>query len=185
MFDISLLKNDSKEKLEIDMDINFTSEDLKDTPIKDVKDIKAKGTINRVSNDLYHLELNITGTLVLTCARSLENVLYPIDIFIDKNIEEEPKSDEKPLILQNSLDIFAIVWENIILEVPLRVVKEDANFISEGNGWSLVEENDKEETKEEENDKKEIKEENDKKEKKEENDKYCSIWWNYFILHSC
>ena len=35
MFDISLLKNDSKEKLEIDMDINFTSEDLKDTPIKD------------------------------------------------------------------------------------------------------------------------------------------------------
>ena len=21
--------------------------------------------------------------------------------------------------------------------------------------------------------------------KKEENDKYCSIWWNYFILHSC
>lgn len=145
MFDISLLKNDSKEKLEIDMDINFTSEDLKDTPIKDAKDIKAKGTINRVSNDLYHLELNITGTLVLTCARSLENVFYPIDIFIDKNIEEEPKSDEKPLILQNSLDIFAIVWENIILEVPLRVVKEDANFISEGNGWSLVEENDKEE----------------------------------------
>lgn len=145
MFDISLLKNDSKEKLEIDMDINFTSEDLKDNPIKDAKDIKAKGTINRVSNDLYHLELNITGTLVLTCARSLENVFYPIDIFIDKNIEEEPKSDEKPLILQNSLDIFAIVWENIILEVPLRVVKEDANFISEGNGWSLVEENDKEE----------------------------------------
>ena len=47
--------------------------------------------------------------------------------------------------MQNSLDIFAIVWENIILEVPLRVVKEDANFISEGNGWSLVEENDKEE----------------------------------------
>ena len=37
------------------------------------------------------------------------------------------------------------MWENIILEVPLRVVKEDANFISEGNGWSLVEENDKEE----------------------------------------
>ena len=37
MFDISLLKNDSKEKLEIDMDINFASEDLKDTPIKDAK----------------------------------------------------------------------------------------------------------------------------------------------------
>ena len=65
MFDISLLKNDSKEKLEIDMDINFTSEDLKDNPIKDAKDIKAKGTVSRVSNDLYHLELNITGTLVL------------------------------------------------------------------------------------------------------------------------
>ena len=39
-----------------------------------------------------------------------------------------------------SLDIFEIVWENIVLEVPLRVVKEDASFISEGNGWSLIDE---------------------------------------------
>jgi len=33
------------------------------------------------------------------------------------------------------------VWENIVLEVPLRVVKEDASFISKGECWSLKDEN--------------------------------------------
>ena len=38
------------------------------------------------------------------------------------------------------------MWENIVLEVPLRVVKEDASFISEGNGWSLTDEDELKET---------------------------------------
>ena len=86
MFDISELKNNTKEFLDIDMDISFSLEDLKDTPIKNTKNIKAKGKITRLSNILYHLELNITGIMVLTCARSLTDVDYPLDIFIDKNL---------------------------------------------------------------------------------------------------
>ena len=35
------------------------------------------------------------------------------------------------------------MWENIVLEVPLRVVNEDAEFTKEGNGWSLVIENER------------------------------------------
>ena len=46
-----------------------------------------------------------------------------------------------PLITQNMLDLRAIVWENIVLEVPLRVIKEDASFIKQGEGWNLVDEN--------------------------------------------
>lgn len=143
MFDISELKNNTKEFLDIDMDISFSLEDLKDTPIKNTKNIKAKGKITKLSNILYHLELNITGIMVLTCARSLTDVDYPLDIFIDKNIEDSEKVDEKQLFFQNSLDIFSIVWENIVLEVPLRVVNEDAEFTKEGNGWSLVIENER------------------------------------------
>lgn len=142
MLDISKLKNGTLEKIDFDEIVNFTDDDIKDTSIKRLNNVRAKGNIERINDDIYHLTLNITGDMVLLCARSLEEVVYPIDIFIDKNVSETTNEDEKPIILQNSLDIFGIVWENIVLEVPLRVVKENAEFLSEGNGWSLIEEND-------------------------------------------
>lgn len=145
MFDISKLKNGIVNSLDIDESINFTEEDLKDTEIRRLENVKVKGKISRIENDIYHISINITGNMVLECARSLEDVDYKLDISVDKNIGEEASDEEKPLILQNTLDIFAIVWENIVLEVPLRVVKEDATYLKEGNGWSL-EEDSKEKT---------------------------------------
>lgn len=143
MIDITPLKNESKEKIEFDENLEYTSDDLKNTSIKRLENVNAKGSISRVSDDVYHLELTIQGNMVLVCARSLEEVNYPINIFIDKNVSENVIPDEKQIFFQNSLDIFGIVWENIVLEVPLRVVNEDAEFTKEGNGWSLVIENER------------------------------------------
>lgn len=143
MFDISKLKNNTESTLEIDEEIKINEETLKTTEIKRLENIKAKGTITRIDNNIYHITLNITGNMVLLCARSLEEVGKPLNIYIDKNIGEEENDEEKQLIFQNGLDIFAIVWENIVLEVPLRVIKEDADFLESGDGWSLIDEKDK------------------------------------------
>lgn len=141
MFDISKLKNNTEQKLEINETIDFPDEKLKGTEIQRLEGVKATGEITRIESSTYHLTLNITGNMVLLCARSLEEVDYPLNIFIDENIEEEAEMSENQVIFQNSLDIFEIVWENIVLEVPLRVVKEDASFISKGECWSLKDEN--------------------------------------------
>ena len=141
MFDISKLKNNIETTLEINETLEFKEETLKNTEIKRLENIKVTGNITRLDNLIYHITLNITGNMVLLCARSLEEVNYPLNIFLDKNIGEEDEEEENRLILQNSLDIFAIVWENIVLEVPLRVIKEDATFISKGDGWSLEDNN--------------------------------------------
>lgn len=143
MLDISKLQSGSLNKLEFNENFTFSEEDLKEAGIQRVKDITAKGTVLRVSDDTYHIEMNIKGTIVLLCSRSLEEVDYPVNINIDKTITEGIETDEKPIILQNSLDIFSIVWENIVTEVPLRVIKEDATFITKGEGWSLMEEGEK------------------------------------------
>lgn len=140
MFDISKLNNNTEEKLEIDESLEFSKDKLKDTDIESLDNIKVKGFVSRIQDNVYHLSIHITGNMVLLCARSLEKVTYPLDIFVDKNIGEVENDEEIQVIYQNSLDIFEIVWENIVLEVPLRVVKEDASFISEGNGWSLIDE---------------------------------------------
>lgn len=143
MFDISKLKNNIEISLEIDEKIEFNSEKLKTTEIQKLENIKAKGTISRVDNNVYHITLNITGNMILLCARSLNEVNCPLNIILDKNIKEEGSDEENQLIFQNSLDISSIVWENIVLEVPLRVIKEDATFLSKGDGWSLIDENEK------------------------------------------
>jgi uncharacterized protein len=143
MFDISKLKNNTEETLTIDENITFDEKNLEKTEIKRLENIKATGNITRLNNSVYHLTLKITGNMVLSCARSLEEVEQPLNIYIDKNIEEDGFSEEKQLIFQNGLDIFGIVWENIVLEVPLRVVKEDAKILNSGDGWSLIDENKK------------------------------------------
>ncbi len=138
MLDITELKNGAINKLEIDESLEFSEEILKNTEIKRLENIKAKGELTRIENSTYHITLNITRNMVLLCARSLEEVDYKLNIFIDKNIGEEETVEEKQVILQNSLDIFGIVWENIVLEVPLRVIKENADFLESGDGWSLI-----------------------------------------------
>lgn len=143
MFDITKLKNNTESSLEINETLSFDQEKLSTTEIQKLENIKVTGSIARLENDVYHLTANITGNMVLLCARSLEEVNYPLNIFIDKNLESEDNFEEKQVIFQNSLDIFTIVWENIVLEVPLRVVKEDAEYLQKGDGWSLVDDKEK------------------------------------------
>ena len=40
---------------------------------------------------------------------------------------------------KNTLDIMGILWENIVLEVPISISTSENTF-QEGNGWELVEE---------------------------------------------
>ena len=139
MFDISALKSSVVSSLNINEDFTFTNDDIKDTDIVRLENIHASGKIERIEETTYRIDLNIKGNMVLLCARSLEEVNYPLDIALSENISEET-SEDLPLITQNMLDLRSIVWENIVLEVPLRVIKEDASFITEGDGWNLVDE---------------------------------------------
>ena len=139
MFDISALKSSVVSSLNINEDFTFTNDDIKDTDIVRLENIHASGKIERIEETTYRIDLNIKGNMVLLCARSLEEVNYPLDIALSENISEET-SEDLPLITQNMLDLRSIVWENIVLEVPLRVIKVDASFITEGDGWNLVDE---------------------------------------------
>ena len=82
--------------------------------------------------------------MTLLCARTLKKVNRQFDIQIDEIIDEN--SDNSLEIIQNSLDIFPIVWQNILVDVPLRVLAPDAKEESlEGDGWRLITEDTNEE----------------------------------------
>ena len=65
----------------------------------------------------------------------MHNLCY--NIVINGTLNELlDENDEK---FTNILDIFPIIWENILMEIPMRVVSPSAEDLEiKGDGWRLV-----------------------------------------------
>ena len=85
--DITRLKSGIDSNVIIDLNYSFTKEQLENTNILELNDIKIKGEItNGIEN--YHLKLNIKGTMILPCSISLKPTKYPFSIDLDDEIDE-------------------------------------------------------------------------------------------------
>ncbi len=117
---------------------------LENTDIRKISPVKVEGFILN-NEETYELDINVSGVMILPCARTLKDVEYSFNIDINEIIGEN--DDNSLEIIQNRLEIFPIVWQNILVDVPLRVLAPDAKEESlEGDGWRLItEDNDKEE----------------------------------------
>ena len=141
--DLTKLLNTNLYKIAVDTELTILPEYLVGTDIKSITPVKVSGYVYNNEEELS-LEMVASGTMILTCARTLKDVEYPFNIEIDEIIGEN--EDNSLEIVQNSLDIFPIVWQNILVDVPLRVLHPDAKEESlEGDGWRLITEDDKKE----------------------------------------
>ena len=125
-------------KIDIDENFNIDESLYKNTDIRELKDMKVKATVSIDYEDEINLNLTITGTMILPCAISLKDVPYDFVSEIDENIgkfEEIYKNNK------NLLEISPILWENIVLEIPIRVVSKDIKpSNTSGDGWELISE---------------------------------------------
>ena len=125
---------------EIEIDEDFTIEDsyIVNTEIRSLKDLHISGVIEIDYDDNVNLELNLSGTMVLPCAVTLNDVDYKFESNIEENIGKFEEIFKKN---KNSLEISDILWENIVLEIPIRVVSESAEpSNTSGDGWELISE---------------------------------------------
>ena len=80
--------------------------------------------------------------MVLPCAITLKPVDYPFNIKISGEIDElYSEIDENNKNFKNSIDILPIIWENILLEIPIRVVSDEArnsDINMSGDGWKFT-----------------------------------------------
>lgn len=117
-------------------EISVSGDMLNGTEIRRISPIKVSGYVSCIEGD-YSLNINVTGTMILPCARTLKDVEYPFDIQINEVIGEN--DDNSLEIIQNRLEIFPIIWQYILVDVPLRVLAPDAKEESlEGDGWRLI-----------------------------------------------
>lgn len=128
--DLNLLN--TKSKIDIDGKVSFSKEEVQKAGILDMKEIYVKGSLNQE----YQLDLNIKGEMILPCSLTLEPVNYPFDIKIDENLDEFIENTKKT---QKTIDILPIIWENILMEIPMKVVSPNAkNIKTKGDGWELI-----------------------------------------------
>ena len=138
--DITKLRSNYEKLINIDEEINNITEGLEGTDIKKIKNLKINGYIDRDVLDEYHIYLKIEGTLILECAITLKDVEYPISVEIDDNYEDlMAEIGENVKNITNSLDIWPIVWHNVLLVVPMRVVSPGAEAeVTKGEGWEFI-----------------------------------------------
>lgn len=138
--DITELINGSKNKIEVNDVINFDKEIFKNTDIIKLDNISLNGNIHVDNANIYHIDIDVNGIMVLPCSITLKPVDYKFLCKVEEEYDETELSNMKNnKILKNSIDILPIIWENIVLEIPLKVLSSDAYDTKlEGDGWKLI-----------------------------------------------
>ncbi len=138
--DLTVLKNNLSNKIDIDINYSFSEEELKSTEIRKLNNVSIKGIIKKDVLNNEVLDVRVKGVMILPCARTLKDVSYPFSFEINGEINKLLEDlQEKSKNFENSIDIFPIIWENILMEIPMRVVSDDASDLkTEGNGWKLI-----------------------------------------------
>ena len=131
---IDLRKLYSLASVDVDGTITFPEEKLKSAGIIRLEDVSVHGKAIINYEDDIELDLDLSGKMYLPCAISLEEVEVPFATKIEEIIGENN--------INNNfyLDLSDILWENIVLEIPIKVVKEGVQLeTSSGKGWSVEE----------------------------------------------
>lgn len=136
------LCNNLESEININNKLIINDNLLKNVSIKELVNTYFEGKITRIDDYNFSIVGILKGTMVLPDNITLENVNYDFSIKIDEIFGQKTENSENNLeIVQNTIDILPFLWQNIIVEIPLKVVSEkNQNKTIEGNGWRLISE---------------------------------------------
>lgn len=144
--DLLPLQNGIVKEIPIRENLYFTKEKLSGTELLDLQDVEVEGFLEKNAAEQIECHLLVRGVMVLPCSITLKATKYPFETGIQDtltNLWEEMGFFEKKV--ENTIDILPIIWENILMEIPMKVVSEDATLEKkQGDGWQLITEEDTE-----------------------------------------
>ncbi len=119
--------------------------------INGLKDIAVDGVISyNAEQDIATVSFDIGGIMVCPCAITLQEVEVPFNVEVDE-VFSFLRADEYDAIpiKGEELNIGPLVFETIMQEVPLKVVKEGIIDYPKGDGWKITSEEEYAKSKEE------------------------------------
>lgn len=141
---IELNKLKVNDRFTYDEDIVIDKTVYNNADIKDLKGLHLKGIIYYNSAEILEINLHLTGIMSLLDSITLETIEHTFSIEIEEEYSlNDPYFKEYYEKEQNILDIMSVLWENIVLEVPISITQvKDAKL--SGEGWQLGEEENEE-----------------------------------------
>ncbi len=138
---IDLKELSNQDIINIDESVDIPKEYLQNTAILDLKKVSFVGKLFSNSEEEMLLEGNLEGVMVIQDSYSLDLIDYSFQTEIEEFIPLETlKKLEKN---ENTLDITEILWQNIVLEVPISYSKDKNIETLSGEGWELRDKNTK------------------------------------------
>lgn len=113
--------------------------------LRNLKDVEVSGSIHYDDkSEVADVLLKIKGIMVVPCAITNEDVDYPFDsegdvIYAFHKVEKDSDIIEAK---GDVIELMPQVFQQIILEIPLKVVKEGLKEYPHGNGWEVMKEED-------------------------------------------
>ncbi|KGX93277.1 hypothetical protein N781_12780 [Pontibacillus halophilus JSM 076056 = DSM 19796] len=151
-FPLQQLKTATEKPLTFDENVDISELETMPNDIREIPPVHVTGQA-RTQGDEVTFQMKLNGTMTLPCARTLADVEYPFsfeatEVFSLSPYHEEG-DEEVHEIHGEVLDLTPYIKENVILEIPLQVFSDDEDVLnealSEGQGWSLITEEQKEE----------------------------------------
>ena len=91
-------------------------------------DVRCVGSGHALSNDTFSFQLHIETIMYLADCWTFEEVPYPVVVDIEEVFTKDLKliTDDNDFryIERNTIDLYDVVWENVILEKPISIKKQ-------------------------------------------------------------
>ena len=128
---ISKLIKELAKEVKIDEEVDFADVARQNPDIKKMSKVLVTGkgffypTIHTMKFDL-----KIKAQLTLSCALTLDDVIYPLEetlnpIFTWDQERHDPNSEDYYYV-RDTIELAPIIWQEIFIQIPLRVVKDGA-----------------------------------------------------------
>ena len=110
--------------------------------IRGLHDVRVSGTIRYADEeDRAYADIELQGVMILPCAISDEDVEYPFhtsscEVFAFAKCDDDVHEAKGDVV-----ELLPVIFQLILMEVPLKVVKEGVDY-PKGNGWEVMRESD-------------------------------------------
>ena len=139
--DLTKLITNNVDSINVNMKVYYDEEKLASVNIRKLNDTSFIGKIRKLYDDEYEVEGILSGVMVLADDITLEDVDYNFSIDIKEEFNEVENDDSRLVIVNNKLDFMEFLWQNIVLEIPSKIVSDKNKDIKlEGNGWRFISE---------------------------------------------
>ena len=134
---------------DFDETLSFPSEMFHNlSQINGLKYVHVTGHVSLdTKNRQLYVDFKVKGQMILPCAVSLEDVDYPFEIDSTAIFAfYKPQDDEDVIeVKRDTVELTPVIFQEIMMDVPMRVVKDGATLKTKGNGWKVLNEEDERE----------------------------------------